>query len=1073
MWRPASEARQLPFRSHREQLSPTSHPEQASELSRYREKGRVDAQRLIETKSRALKPSGPLPETLPLHVSIHVKGPRHRFTPEGELITEPESRLSMPLFEAARQSRRTLLLGDLGSGKSTLAGMFVSQTLRKNEQSLACIVPAKHLKPRQPLTVKELLRSVSEYFSEQISPTTPVIDLEILLNRRVEVSLVIDGLDEIPISQAAELLRQLGTLVEHWPNIQVMATGRPVELLGVSYEDWQVLSTIPLDDDQKSRLLEEEAIAEGKTESEAKQLARELLRKLKTLPMLHSLAVTPLVIRLLYSRLLSIQAGKTLSLGDLLYELTKERLGRWATKDAKQSVTLQFESAYPDEDSRASLLGKLALDAEMHKSMSVEKARLYLQTLLKSHGESNAQVLANEALHFFSQSGIVSIENELQFSIQPLFEFLCGYGLVTVWQVFSEAIPWLKRRHWRIVSFAATVLRRLGLIEDLRPRLLEFLQELLSDERNIPAASYIVSESQDTICAETFIAKLNTFGPRPLTLFYDDPPLSARTITEAIKLAGQAGFDWFFDHYLDPKYPIINVGSGIISDILEQWISLSIDNITDHEKARLSTVVRPHIAAGTFQLIDVIPLLALIVPDAFDLGEKLWLCGKFLGQGPFAPRTEQYLRGAFESGHSALTNDVLIKRARQGYESAASCAWLWVKFNDKRPPIAIVKTLVRARGSSRPDADLDECIDHCIRRIGQQSWEALLRWCLFEGDSHLAAGAAIELYNRGERRLPVLGEPLLGALHDGAYVRRAEEILSILIRHGGAKAVTWLAKHIAAMKNDMTGAHSGWWRIFLSELSHLGDDGPQLLVKSIGGIGCFLLPRYPEVRHLFRDLLTGVRGTDYRNALRERLDDINPAVRHGAAMALVVCDPTNESTALEVVVRSKSRESHGSWHEWERFCLSLSFGPSVLAYLESKLPTFDSSAEVFALAILNRNSIKLDPKRYERLVRGLLHLEHWALDPEEPKLSVLANSASFEPLVKAVETEINRDATRAAEKLLQYHSEKLTVPLHAKCASLAIAGGPWGLLRLHELISVAERSFPFLNLVEMLYQPST
>ena len=679
----------------------------------------------------------------------------------------------------------------------------------------------------------------------------------------------------------------------------------------------------------------------------------------------------------------------------------------------------------------------------MHKSMSVEKARLYLQNLLKPHGESNAQVLANEALHFFRQSGVVFIDNELQFSIQPLFEFLCGYGLVTVWRVSSEAISWLKPRHWRIISFAATVLRRLSLIEDLRPRLLDFLQELLSDERNIPAASYIVSESQDTRCAETFIAKLNTFRPRPLTLFYDDPYQSARAIAEAIKLAGQAGFDWFFDHYLDPKYPIINTGGKIISDILEQWVSMSIDKLTDHEKARLSTVVRPHVTAGTSQLIDIIPLLALIIPDAFDLGEKLWLCGKFLGQGPFASRAEQYLRDAFKSGHSVVANDVLIKRARQGYESAASCAWLWMKFNNDRPPIAIVKALVRARGSSRPGADLEECIDHCIHRIGQQSWEALLRWCLFEGDSHLAAGAAIEVYNRGERRLPVLGEPLLGALHDGGYVRRAEEILFILIRDGGAKAVTWLAKHIAAMKNDMTGAHSGWWRIFLSELSRLDDDGPQLLSRSIGGLGCFLLSRYPEVRQLFRNLLTGSRGTDYRNALREQLEDINPAIRHGAAMALVVCDPTNESTALEVVVRSKSRESHGSWHEWERFCLSLSFGPSVLAYLESKLPTFDSSAEVFALAILNRSSIKLDPKRYERLVRGLLHWEHWAVRSRRTRAIRLSQFCLLEPLVKVVETEINRDATRAAEKLLQYHSERFTLPLDAKCASLAITGGPW------------------------------
>ena len=335
----------------------------------------------------------------------------------------------------------------------------------------------------------------------------------------------------------------------------------------------------------------------------------------------------------------------------------------------------------------------------MHKSMSVEKARLWLQNLLTSHGQSNRQVVANEALHFFRQSGIIFIDNELQFSIQPLFEFLCGYGVVTLWHDTSEAIPWLKPRHWRIVSFAATVLRRLDLIEHLRPRLLGFLEELLSDERNIPAASYIVSESQDTICAEAFIANLSAFGPRPLTLFYDDRHQSAPAIAEAIKLAGQVGFDWFFDHYLDPKYPIINTESRITSDILEQWAPVSIDKITDHEKARLSIIVKPHIAAGTFQLIDIIPLLAVIIPDVFDLDEKLWYCGKFLGQGLFTTRAEQYFREAFELGHSALVNDVLIKHARQGYESAASCVGLWIKLNDNRPLPDIVKALVRARGS--------------------------------------------------------------------------------------------------------------------------------------------------------------------------------------------------------------------------------------------------------------------------------------------------------------------------------------------------------------------------------------
>ena len=291
----------------------------------------------------------------------------------------------------------------------------------------------------------------------------------------------------------------------------------------------------------------------------------------------------------------------------------------------------------------------------------------------------------------------------------------------------------------------------------------------------------------------------------------------------------------------------------------------------------------------------------------------------------------------------------------------------------------------------------------------------------------LAVGAAIELYNLGERRLPLLGEPLLGGMHDGGYVRRAEEILSVLIRDGGAKTVQWLVKHIAAMKHDMTGAYSGWWRICLSELSRLGDDGPQLLARSIGGIGCFLLHRYPEVRQLFRDLLTGVRGTDYRNALRERLDNINPAIRHGAAMVLVVCDPTNDSRALEVVVRSKSRESHGSWHKWGAFLPELIFWSFCSRLSGIKAADVRLVSRDFCSGYSCRNGVRLDTRRYERLVRGLLYWEHWAFHPEEPELSVLANSASFKPLVNAVETGINRDTTRAAEKLLQYHSEKLTL----------------------------------------------
>jgi hypothetical protein len=106
--------------------------------------------------------------------------------------------------------------------------------------------------------------------------------------------------------------------------------------------------------------------------------------------------------------------------------------------------------------------------------------------------------------------------------------------------------------------------------------------------------------------------------------------------------------------------------------------------------------------------------------------------------------------------------------------------------------------------------------------------------------------------------------------------------------------------------------------------------------------------------------------------MHDRLGDADPAVRHGAAMVLVTSDPSNEARALEEVVRLKSRLRYGAWHEWERFCLSLRFGPSVVSHLESPLGTFTAESDVFALAILYRSGVELDDLQFERLISGEL-----------------------------------------------------------------------------------------------------
>jgi hypothetical protein len=1074
-WRQVNDAIAIQIRFRREKPAAgldSGQPQQAQsssqfELVRWREDATADAKRFVEMKSRALKGREQLPDILPRKVSVQVKGVRQSFDTEGRLLAHTRPDLMTSLLEASKHSRRTLLLGDLGTGKSTLAGEFVEQALNESEQALAFIVPAKSIKMAQLSTVKDLLSAVAEYFSKQVAPASPAIDIEALLDKRIKLALVVDGLDEVSLPHAAALLNRLSLLVENWPDVNVVATARPVELLGVNYEEWQVLVTTPLSEEEKYLLFEKEALAGGHGGAKAKDVAARLLQRLRSFPNLYTLAASPLVVRLLYPKLLATEGEMRFTLGDLLYDLVKERLGRWTAKDNKQTPALHFAAEYPDELSRVTLFSQLALGLGERRAMPVEEARLLLESLVKNSGSANTHVLAEEALQFLAQSGAAIIDEELEFPLQPFFEVLCGFGLATTWQSNPEAVSKLDDGQWRRFSFAATAVRRLGNIETLRPQLTDFIDRILSVREKVPAAAYVVAESRDRLCAEAFISGSSKIGLRPLTLIAGERRGSARVVAEAIKLAGQCGFDWFFDSYLDPRYPITNWGTGYLDQIFEQWAYLSLDGVTEREREQLRSMIMPHIQAGTSQLIDIIPLIALLIPNDFELEDRLWFVAKSLGDEFFTARAEQLLEDAYVAGHAAVVNDTLIKHARKGVENAAFAACLWLKLNEnERPTMEIMKALVHAYGSPGPYLRFKHCIDQCAERVGKQQWEEFLWGSLSDKDDYLAAGAALCLRDMDDGNLASLGEALLKALHDGAYVRRAEEHLSQLVHEGGEEATVWLAGHIANMDRNW-GGHSGWWRIFLSELPQLGDRGPRLLAGCVGSIDYLLLPRHPEIRQAFRNLLSGPNGQEYWRTLRSLLNGEDGEKKYGAAMILIACEPGSESQALEIVVRQENAPSEMSRHEWLSFCMTLSFGPSVLANVKSKLSTLDSLAEDFALAILNRNGIQLDDQERERLIRGLSVWWNYGLDSADPELKVVAQEASFDALVKTVKSGVKEHAIGAAKNLIDHHSSKLPLSLYARCAALAIPNmWQWGLAPMREHLLRMEEDQSYADTVK-------
>ena len=433
------------------------------------------------------------------------------------------------------------------------------------------------------------------------------------------------------------------------------------------------------------------------------------------------------------------------------------------------------------------------------------------------------------------------------------------------------------------------------------------------------------------------------------------------------------------------------------------------------------------------------------------LEDRLWYVATSLGDEIFTARAERLLESAYDAGHEAVVNDMLVKHAQKRVENApfASCLWLKLSRNEE-PPAEIMKALVHAYGSPRPYLRFRHCINQCAERIGKQRWAEFLWDSLNDKDDGLAAGAALCLRDTGEGSLASLGEALLKSLHDGAYARRAEEHLSQLVHEGGEEAVMWLANHIAKMDRKW-GGYSGWWRIFLAELPRLDDRGPQLLASCVESIDYLLLPRHPEVRQAFRNLLGGPDGEEYRHTLRSLLNGENGEKKYGAAMLLVACEPGSESQALEVVVRQENTPSGISRDEWLGFCMTLSFGPSVLANLQSKLSTLDTLSEEFALAILNRNGIQLDDQQRERLIQGLSAWWNYGLDSADPKQKVVAQGASFDVLVRTAKGGVKDRAIGAAKNLIEHHASKLPPTLYARCAALAIPMmWQWGLAPMRE-----------------------
>lgn len=1027
-WGPKGHARSLPL-GHRPGTTRSDFSAKEEELEPYQHAAMAHAERLVVTKARSITPFGTLPPPLPFAVTLHSAEVPPEFANDRRLLRDKRQEVTLTFLQAIRSSRRSLLLGDMGTGKSTLAAELVAEILHANRGILPVFIEAKAIQFEEQLTIARLLNLISAYANAQIFPTLSPISVQTLLNSRAEILIVMDGLEELPEGVPNLLLQRLYELPDHWPNVHVVATGRPVELAGVSFRDWQVIYPAQLSDQDKQALLKYEALAEGKPEVEATRTAEVLYAKLYGMPVVNAVATTPLFVRLLYSRLSQVKAGEAITIGDLLYDLAKQRAGGWAKKDQKSPIAPLFEDSFPNAIFRIEILALLALALQSRDRMAKDEAVLLLVDSFRSRGQSQEPILAEQALEFFSSAGLLLVETFVAFPSQSFLELFQGVGIAAKWRL-GEQTPPLENYPWRVISFACAVLRAQGLMSAHREKVTTYLAHLLDTSAGVLPAAYVVAEALDAPCADRFLDGLKALPQHSLHIDWEAPGQSAQAIAIGLEKAA-GGFEWFYGQYLDPRYPVIHRGSGIVERIFAAWAALPRTRLSESEHAMLSAIVRPHVLASG-PLLHVLPILAALVPDAFTADERLWFRASLLKNDSFREIAISELIERHKSD-AALVDSLLLHLARDGSPKPAA---LWCELNPSEQPNATIMSAylqALARKGANPTA-----LEEWTLKLDRGSLMAFARWAVFDERPPVAAGAAILLFESENAPFAIIGRPLLRALHDGGYFRRAEEILDRVIEQEGRTVIIALAEEIAATKNDMHGAHSGWWRLFLKHLGLAGNDAPDLLRDATGGVGCFLLARHPEIRQALRDLLASDDGHKFSAALRHQLYSINPSQKHGAAMILLVVSPESNATALEIVVQSRSRQTHGSWDEWEEYLLTLSLGPSVLHHLHARYTRLDDHSQVLALSILARNGFSLTEPEQRQLHIGLLGWRNWGL----ARHVSVEKTHSIQFLVEGMDEDNADVAARAATELLNRYSEHLSTQQLAR-AILISGGGKW------------------------------
>jgi len=1005
------------------------------------QKAKATAARYIEQKSSVLSRTDKLPEFIERKVAVHNREERiERKKGSTSLLLHTKDNLA-PLSEMVSVERPTFLFGELGSGKSTLVGQYVIDLAEQVAGLIPLLIPAKFFQDKKYETVLALSQLISRYVNEHINPSSDNFDLTIALQLKLEITLVIDGFDELDIESAQNLLTRMQEFTANWSGLRVIATGRPIELQGLNYSRWQCLEMWPLSHEEQFDLLFNEAIASKLTLEQAKNDANTRLSFLKQNPELLSIASMPLTVRLLRPYLQD--TGQKKSVGDLLYDVIQERLGNWDLRDQKDDNFREFRQAFPDSLSREGLFANIAWD--IHSSANKMISRETLHVLIEAEvGEvPNKNAVVSQGCDFFIKNVLQQEGDEFSFPSMPLFQCALGIYIANIF-LKPDAPDFCEdeSKLWREYSFAATVARRKNLISKLRTQFQAYVDTLLK-KKALPAAAIVVAEAGDVDLARHYVLSLRDFDFRPLRYFEDFKSMSPSAYAQCFYLAGEEGFKWFFDEYLDPRYPMsLHVDYHI--QILQHWLLLCDFKLTNNQRDNFPIIPMPHLSTRSWGAHNLLPTISIVLPELFDPLQRMLLWVECFSSPLLRERAIDCLKREYATGNKdAVLNALETACSKDQYGSAVTAAKLWIDLCPEKPPLSVIHTIIMA-SIKEEGAQLYE---ELAERIGKKNMRDTLKWYVFRSDK-LATSAALLLHKMGEKNLYLLGDGLLAGLHDGGKIAGAEEVLLALVQNEGEKGLLWLVNQFPHAGGVSEGAHSAYWRILLKELNRHEQNYSNWLRFAVRYLGEFILPRYPDIRREFQELFSK-KPASYREALHNALKSFDAYTKYNAACILFSCFPEAEGHAAEIVITATTKSFER--HEWNRFCMRLSLGKDVIDHIVLKLNSFLPVPKTFALSLLYHNGYSISRDQYRSLIAGLLDegsFDYGDLSGGDNLKQILAEDKAYEILIDLLDNNTSV-AAEAADKLFQYHRAKLGKDHYARCLVYVVKDlNIWDLMKL-------------------------